>query len=374
MVGGSADPAFDAKFREFLMEPGTQEVIASDQAKELGIMRKIDEMEKLEELQGQREQLAVAMQELNPEAQRLIYPILRLKMVQHILFAALKESRRSGTSFVQSVRSPSLLRMLEKVRDELNNDPENARRIEQEWFHNVKLGIAHTLKHAPKKERQVLPATQMLPIIQSGVQLRINGNHQYKQGSYARALEMYMQGCVGFEIYRATNAQDQGMLDEVHVQVRRNAQAAALKTRDFTICIESCDKVLDLEPGDTKSLFRRALARWRLGDCEEASEDLERILKARVTDYEKMHGSAQAKRAARKLLRQIEASEERSEIIEARMAKALSRGGGGGGGAGGEPSPTPPSPPAPLPSSDAAERLKLSDEPGLSTLRETGPS
>ena len=92
MVGGSADPAFDAKFREFLMEPGTQEVIASDQAKELGIMRKIDEMEKLEELQGQREQLAVAMQDLDPEAQRLIYPILRLKMVQHILFSALKES------------------------------------------------------------------------------------------------------------------------------------------------------------------------------------------------------------------------------------------------------------------------------------------
>ena len=29
--------------------------------------------------------------------------------MQHILFAALKESRRSGTSFVQSVRSPSLL-------------------------------------------------------------------------------------------------------------------------------------------------------------------------------------------------------------------------------------------------------------------------
>jgi hypothetical protein len=91
--------------------------------------------------------------------------------------------------------------------------------------------------------------------------------------------------------------------------VRRNAQAAALKTRDFTICIESCDKVLtlslslslslsltltsvvrqgarelepgdsipsrhtytyyaalltkvlEIEPGDTKSLFRRALAR-----------------------------------------------------------------------------------------------------------------
>ena len=63
------------------------------------------------------------MQELDPEAQRLIYPILRLKMVQHILFAALKESRRSGTSFVQSVRSPSLLRMLEKVPDLTSTAP-----------------------------------------------------------------------------------------------------------------------------------------------------------------------------------------------------------------------------------------------------------
>ena len=32
----------------------------------------------------------------------------------------------------------------------------------QEWFHNVRLGIEHSLKHAPKKERQVLPATQVI--------------------------------------------------------------------------------------------------------------------------------------------------------------------------------------------------------------------
>ena len=100
MVGSSADPAFDHMFREFLMKPDTQEAIASDQMKELNVMKKIDEMEKLEELQGQREQLAVAMQDLDPEAQRLIYPILRLKMVQHILFASLRQSRKSGTSFV----------------------------------------------------------------------------------------------------------------------------------------------------------------------------------------------------------------------------------------------------------------------------------
>ena len=54
--------AFEEKFRQFLAEPGTQDAIRSDQEKEIGIMKKIDEFQSLEELQGQREQLAVALQ------------------------------------------------------------------------------------------------------------------------------------------------------------------------------------------------------------------------------------------------------------------------------------------------------------------------
>ncbi|KAL1495437.1 hypothetical protein AB1Y20_016805 [Prymnesium parvum] len=315
--------AFEEQFRQFLAEPGTQDAIRSDQEKEVGLMKKVDEFEKREELQGQREQLAVALQDLDAESQRLIYPILRLKMVQHILFAALKDSRKKGTDFVTSVRQKSLLRMMEKVRDELNNDPDNAMRIEQEWFTTVQSGIEYEAKKKPKKNRQVLPATQMLPIIQSGAQLRINGNHKFKEGKYREALMMYLQGCVGFEMYCATNEQDQQLLDDVHVQVRKNTAGAAIKTRDYTLCIESCNKVLELIPGDTKSLYRRALAQWRLGEVEKASEDLEAILKAKVNDYEAIQEAATAKKAARKLLRQIEESEERAEVVEAKMAKAL---------------------------------------------------
>ena len=76
----------------------------------------------------------------------------------------------------------------------------------------------------------MLPATQMLPIIQSGVQLRANGNHKFKLGEYRSALEMYMQGCVGFELYQATNEQDQKLLDDVHVQVVARMQS---KLRDM---------------------------------------------------------------------------------------------------------------------------------------------
>lgn len=65
----------------------------------------------------------------------------------------------------------------------------------------------------------------MLPIIQSGVQLRINGNHKFKMKEYKASLMMYMQGCVGFEMYCATNDQDQKLLDDVHIQVCADPRA-----------------------------------------------------------------------------------------------------------------------------------------------------
>jgi len=318
-----ANSGFENKFREFLQEPETQDAIRKDQAKEIAVMRKMEEMEKLEELQGQREQLAVALQDLPPEAQRVVYPILRLKMVQNLLFATLKETRKAGTSFVHAVRDPALMGMLERMRDELRNDPENAKRIEMEWFHNVGMCAEDKVKKAPKKERGVLPATQMLPIIQSGAQLRVNGNHKFRQGKYKEALEMYMQGCVGFELYQATNAQDQKLLDEVHVAVRKNVAAAAIKTRDWTVCLQSCDTVLGICPEDTKSLYRRALANWHLGEVEAATTDLESILRRPVSDYSALAESSEVKKLARSMIRQIEASEERAEAMEQRMARAL---------------------------------------------------
>ena len=65
-------------------------------------------------------------------------------------------------------------------------------------------------------------------------------------------------------------------------QVRKNTAGAAIKTRDYTLCIESSNKVLELIPGDTKSLYRRALAQWRLGEVDKSCDDLEAILRTKV--------------------------------------------------------------------------------------------
>jgi regulator of sirC expression with transglutaminase-like and TPR domain len=79
----------------------------------------------------------------------------------------------------------------------------------------------------------------------------------------------------------------------IAIQVRKNTSAAAIKTRDWTIAIASCEAVLKIDPACTKSLYRRALANWHLGEVEKASADLETILKQQVTDYAMIQESSQ---------------------------------------------------------------------------------
>ena len=136
--------------------------------------------------------------------------------------------------------------------------------------------------------------------------------------------------------------------------------------------------MLGICPEDTKSLYRRALANWHLGEVEvrraaravpgggggqltlgadavplsspllcpalptppphssppldptcsthrlqAATTDLESILRRPVSDYSALAESSEVKKLARSMIRQIEASEERAEAMEQRMARAL---------------------------------------------------
>ena len=65
--------AFEETFRQFLQEPETQDAIRGDQEKEIKIMKKMDEFDSLNELTGQREQLAVALQTPDADFRRTRY-------------------------------------------------------------------------------------------------------------------------------------------------------------------------------------------------------------------------------------------------------------------------------------------------------------
>ncbi|KAL3915211.1 MAG: hypothetical protein SGPRY_007325, partial [Prymnesium sp.] len=46
------------------------------------------------------------------------------------------------------------------VREELNNDPDNAMRIEKEWFNTIQCGLEYEAKRKPPKSRQVGEASR----------------------------------------------------------------------------------------------------------------------------------------------------------------------------------------------------------------------
>lgn len=47
-----------------------------------------------------------------------------------------------------------------QVREELNNDPDNAMRIEKEWFNTIQCGLEYEAKRKPPKSRQVGEASR----------------------------------------------------------------------------------------------------------------------------------------------------------------------------------------------------------------------
>lgn len=84
------------------------------------------------------------------------------------------------------------------------------------------------------------------------------------------------------------------------VTLRLNIAQALLKLHDFEACICFCDAALELEPHNSKALWRKAKAVWATRNPGLAREALTLLLKVDGSNA-----------AARQLLREIEAEEER---------------------------------------------------------------
>ena len=63
--------------------------------------------------------------------------------------------------------------------------------------------------------------------------------------------------------------------------------------------------MIEILPDDSKSLYRRSLANWHLGEIDLATADLEQILKKQVSDYQEIQESSTTKKLARSMLRQV---------------------------------------------------------------------
>jgi tetratricopeptide (TPR) repeat protein len=72
--------------------------------------------------------------------------------------------------------------------------------------------------------------------------------------------------------------EEQALVEEANLPCHLNTAACLLKLGQFTDAKDSCNKALDLSPGNPKGLYRRAAAYRGLEEYDAAKDDLERCI------------------------------------------------------------------------------------------------
>jgi tetratricopeptide (TPR) repeat protein len=131
--------------------------------------------------------------------------------------------------------------------------------------------------------------------IEDATRLKEKANEAFKEAEYAVAGKEYEQamGQLWSSAQELSKTLSSGALspedavnlsrvqvdlDALRLSLLLNLALVALKTEDMAAVIGHCSAVLAFQPTNVKALFRRGVAKARLGRAEEAKEDLEKTI------------------------------------------------------------------------------------------------
>merc|ERR1711874_44713 len=152
--------------------------------------------------------------------------------------------------------------------DNLNADAIYVRGLCLYYEDNVDRAFSHftqVLRFAPDHVR----AKEIYKKAKSLKAKKEEGNTAFKAGNLEEAYKLYSEALLIDPCNRSTNA-----------KLHFNRATVAAKQKKMDECISDCDKALDLDPGYTKALLRRAKCYMEMEQYEEAVRDYERILKS----------------------------------------------------------------------------------------------
>lgn len=133
--------------------------------------------------------------------------------------------------------------------------------------------------------------------IQAASDAKEAGNTKFLKGNYRAAITLYEDGV------RYLSARDEWpedalkMSDKTKLQCHLNLANVFIKTEDYESAQKNATEALKMEPLNVKGLYRRALARVKLGCFEDAIVDLKELIKvdAKNADAIKLYQLAKAK-------------------------------------------------------------------------------
>ena len=100
------------------------------------------------------------------------------------------------------------------------------------------------------------------------------GGQLFQEGKEGAAAVCYSRAA---KLAAAVGGGGEGEVKDLQVALGLNLAACQLKLGQAGHASSNCSRVLELDPGNVKALYRRGVARMRLGDLDEAEEDLRQV-------------------------------------------------------------------------------------------------
>ncbi|XP_042515821.1 peptidyl-prolyl cis-trans isomerase FKBP62-like isoform X2 [Macadamia integrifolia] len=105
-----------------------------------------------------------------------------------------------------------------------------------------------------------------------------DGNALFKAGKYARASKKYEKAAKYIEYDSSFSEEEKKQAKALNATCNLNNAACKLKLKDYKEAEKLCTKVLDIESGNVKALYRRAQAYIQMADLELAELDIKKAL------------------------------------------------------------------------------------------------
>jgi len=269
MAAVTGDPA--GWWKSFMLTDEAQEAVKAQREEDLE-----EAIEHYEEREKPKEaaELAKALLGASEAVKKMVAPLLKYDFAQRSLYEAWRRCDKEGRDFSNYVEGNAELRtFLEYAADEVRADPARGVALNDEWWAQMRRASELDVEKALKLKRKNMDESKTDDTVNwmnaASMSLAL-GRKKFQEKRYAKALEHFSSGV---DTMKRVNYESDLVVDQF-VKLLSNQALASLRLEKWTLCVEACDRILELR-NDPKACYRRGVAFLRKGNLADATDSFD---------------------------------------------------------------------------------------------------
>ena len=247
----------------YLMRPENQKLIQEEQ------MRKLERASKKRVYQ-----IGVEISKCDQATQKLLGPIWKNQSISSILNSLLSDGKQYGATFQDRLYHPQVRTLLQKCSSlHLEGKDPGLENLCEDWFHHVMKVQEEEQETKPKPK---LDAQSLVTYVNAASASKSEGTKAYKAKNYQEAFKCYSNGVTMLAAIEP-NQGDKAIVEDLLFALYKNQAAAGLHVGELGVVLKACNKVLEHDSFDVKSLYRRGMVYYRQDQADLAMKDWKQV-------------------------------------------------------------------------------------------------